>query len=173
MSRSVKVLVMAFLSVLITIIFLFLAYPKILEMRSAAANPNKCPDDHSCWCGRNKAGKVQLMVDQAVANGWTEVDMSLCVPNEPVKASNTPFQPKITWTPIKRPTNAPVEPTRATTSVFSPSATYLPIPPTKIALTPYFCDSCSLEQIQANALSTIAAVEATRLSREQTREPIP
>src|SRR5512146_2983058 len=108
--KLVKILVLAFLSVLAaTIIVAVLQIAPLVR-----ANPNHCPDGHTCWCGINKAGKIQLMVDEAKANGWTEVDMALCVPPDPIvlaSSTNPPFQPVITWTPKPKPpklTDTPV-----------------------------------------------------------------
>lgn len=170
MRNLIKILIMAFLSVAVTIVIL----PFITQPRTdpVSANPNHCPDGHTCWCGQQKSsGKIQLMVDQAIANGWIEVDMSLCIPPEPLP-TYTPFQPVITWTPIPRPTDTrwptltytkppdpsktPSEPSKTAhpTKTDKPVIQTVPVLP---AATGGICDTCYEERRQADALETLAA----------------
>lgn len=157
--RLIKLLFFAFVAVLLAT--LVVAALQIVPV--VLANPKECPDGHTCWCGMNKAGKYQWMVDNAVAKGWVQVDPKFC--GKAVSPTNTPFQPIITWTPIPRPTDTRW-PTQTPTKPPEPSKTIQPTKPDKPivqtvpalpAATGGVCDTCYEERRQADALETLAA----------------
>lgn len=163
MRNLIKILIMAFLSVAVTIILL----PFITQPRTdpVSANPSECPKGqekkNGCkWVQHRVTGHCQWLPEQAVADPWREVPENTC----PTQPTFTPFLPvKITWTPIPRPTDTRW-PTLTPTCPPDASKTAKPSPVDKsvVQTVPALpvapgCDVCYQEKRQADALETLAA----------------
>lgn len=163
---------------LISLIFILVFFPVVSSLVSA--NPSRCPDGHTCWCGQQKnTGKMMWFVDEAQANGWNKISDSACFPPDISTATNTLQVTGITMT-------STIEPIRVTLTAIPTQSLFLAVTPTGVILTQVsartlqstvlsldtpipVCDECSIKQKEVDIKQQEVNVQKTLASNDATR----
>lgn len=190
MNKITRILMIAFVLVAISTLATLDQYLKMVTgIDAVQAGPNKCPpgqeSKEGCkWVQHRVTDKCMWLPKQAIADPWEVITPDGVCPEPtlvytPIPTATSTLCPTSTATLAPAPTVIIVKPSPTEDS--TPTVPVIPItPPHGVKMDPIntstlpapvilstpVCDACRIEQQKADAMSTLAAIEATRLAKE-------